>query len=73
MTVAFACIRTPFMYKCSKIGICLESAQNVKSQQYSSIILNLNKSKNSIHSTPRTKLFWILHAIARRNVVIMDE
>ena len=27
MIVAFACIRTSIMCKCSKFGICLESAQ----------------------------------------------
>ena len=33
MIAAFACIRTLIVCKCSKIGICLESARNVKSQQ----------------------------------------
>ena len=31
--VAFTCIRTSIMCKCSKFGICPESTRNVKSQQ----------------------------------------
>ena len=33
MIVAFACIRTLIMCKCSKIGFSPEAARNVKSQQ----------------------------------------
>ena len=33
MIVAFACVRTSIMYKCSKFGICSKSARNVKAQQ----------------------------------------
>ena len=37
MIVAFTCIRTSIMCKCSKIGISPDSAWNVKSQQYAII------------------------------------
>ena len=33
MIVAYACIRTSIMYKCSKFVFCAWNAQNVKSQQ----------------------------------------
>ena len=33
MIVAYACIRTSIMYKCSKFVFCARNAQNVESQQ----------------------------------------
>ena len=34
MLVAFACVRTSIMYKCSKFRISARNAQNVKSQHW---------------------------------------
>ena len=42
MIVAFACVRTSIMYKCSKFGISARNARNDKSQQpwKSKVVLN---------------------------------
>ena len=37
MIVAYACIRTSIIYKCSKFVFCARNARNVKSQQASSL------------------------------------
>ena len=47
MIVAFACIRTSIMYKCSKFGVSLESARNVKSQHKRTCKLNRLCKKNT--------------------------
>ena len=44
MLVAFACVRTSIMYKCSKFGISARNARNVKSQQTSIFLSQKKKS-----------------------------
>ena len=42
MIVAYACIRTSIMYKCSEFVFCARNARNVKSQQIGYILLIFN-------------------------------
>ena len=44
MIVAFACIRTSIMYKCSGYGNCLEFTQKYKSQHKDNYIFAHNDS-----------------------------
>ena len=45
MIVAYACIRTLIMYKCSKFVFCARNARNVKSQQLHYFHSNLDLQK----------------------------
>ena len=57
MIVAYACIRTSIMYKCSKFMFCARNARNVKSQQF------CNESSTSL-----PPILWLLFGLSEGKI-----